>query len=157
MKRGRCLHDAVNAPDQQKMLQQHERLMLLWFAAFATSVIVFGLLALTADSWWPERTRLAADMDHSLAVVLFSLGFLNVLLSAIIRMFAPTRLRKNADTQSVANLARGLAILSLVLCETPAFFGLAYVLFGGDIQPAAFLFSFSLTCMAGHYVARIRP
>lgn len=131
--------------------------MLLWFAAFAASVVVLGLLGLTADSWWPARTRLAADMDHSLAVVLFSLGFLNVLLSAIIRMFAPTRLRTDADTQSVANLARGLAILSLVLCETPALFGLAYVLFGGDIQPAAFLFSFSLTCMAAHYVARIRP
>ena len=139
------------------MLRQHERLMLVLFGAFAASVIFLSLLALTADSWWPERTRLVADMDHSLAVVMFSLGFLNVILSAIIRMFAPTRLRKGADTQSVANLSRGLAILALALCETPALFGLAYVLFGGDILPAAFLFSFSLTCMAAHYVARIRP
>lgn len=151
------MHDAMSAPDQHEMLRRHERLMLVLFWGFAASVIFMGLLALTADTWWPERTWLAADLDHSLAVVLFSLGFLNVILSAIIRMFAPTRLRKGADTQSMANKARGLAILSLVLCETPALFGLAYVLFGGDIRPAAFLFSFALTCMAAHHVMRLRP
>lgn len=147
----------MSAPDRQEMLRQHERLMLVLFAAFAASVFVMGALALTADYWWPERTRLEAEMNRLLAVVMFSLGFLNALLSMLIRVFAPTRLRKDADTQSVANLSRGLAILALALCETPALFGLAYVLFGGDILPAAFLFSFSLTCIAAHYAARIRP
>ena len=157
MSLGGWLHGAVNAPNQQEMLRQHERLMLVLFVAFAASVILLGSLALTVDGWWPERTRLTTGVDHPLAVVMFSLGFLNVLISALIRVFAPTRLRKDADTQSVANLARGLAILSLVLCETPALFGLAYVLLGGDVRPAAFLFSFALTCMAAHYAMRIRP
>jgi F0F1-type ATP synthase membrane subunit c/vacuolar-type H+-ATPase subunit K len=139
------------------MLRRHERLMLVLFAAFTASVVFLGLLALTADQWWPERPRLEAEMNRSLAVILFSLGFLNVLLSMFIRVFAPTRLRKDADVQSLANLSRGLMILAFALCETPALFGLAYVLLGGDILPAAFLFSFSATSIAAHYAARIRP
>jgi hypothetical protein len=139
------------------MLRRHERLMLVLFAAFTASVVFLGLLALTADQWWPEQPRLEAEMNRSLAVILFSLGFLNVLLSMFIRVFAPTRLRKDADVQSLANLSRGLMILAFALCETPALFGLAYVLLGGDILPAAFLFSFSATSIAAHYAARIRP
>lgn len=131
--------------------------MLMLFAGFAASVAGMGAVALTVDAWWPDRTRLAADMDHPLAVVVFSLGFLNVLLSALIHVFAPTRLRKDADVQSLANLSRGLMILAFALCETPALFGLAYALLGGDLRPAAFLFSFSLTSIAAHYAARIRP
>jgi len=131
--------------------------MLVLFAAFTASVVFLGLLALTADQWWPEQPRLEAEMNRSLAVILFSLGFLNVLLSMFIRVFAPTRLRKDADVQSLANLSRGLMILAFALCETPALFGLAYVLLGGDILPAAFLFSFSATSIAAHYAARIRP
>jgi hypothetical protein len=147
----------MSAPDPQEMLRRHERLALVLFTAFTASVVFMGLLALTADQWWPDRPRLEAEMNRPLAVILFSLGFLNVLISMLIRVFAPTRLRKDADRQSVANLARGLVILSFALCETPALFGLAYVLFGGDILPAAFLFSFSATSLAAHYAARIRP
>jgi hypothetical protein len=139
------------------MLRRHERLMAVLFVAFATSVIFLGLLALSVDAWWSERKRLAGDEGHSLAVVLFSLGVLHVLLSAAIRMFAPTRLAKQAGPLSVARMARAVAILALVLCETPALFGLVYVMLGGDIRPAAFLFSFALTCMAAHYVTRLRP
>lgn len=151
------MHDAVSAPDPQATLRQHERLMLVLFTAFAASVFVMSALALTADHWWPERTRLEAEMNRLLAVVMFSLGFLNALLSMLIRVFAPTRLRKDADVQSLANLSRGLMILAFALCETPALFGLAYALLGGDLRPAAFLFSFSLTSIAAHYAARIRP
>jgi hypothetical protein len=139
------------------MLRRHERIMAVLFVAFAASVIVMGLLALSVDAWWSERKRLAEDADHSLAVVLFSLGVLHILLSVVIRMFAPTRLPKQADLPSVANMARAVAILALVLCETPALFGLVYVMVGGDIRPAAFLFSFALTCMAAHHVMRLRP
>ena len=151
------MHGSANTPDPQEMIRGHERLMLVLFAAFAASVVFLGLFALTADQWWPVRPRLEAEMNRPLAVILFSLGFLNVLISMFIRVFAPTRLRKDADRQSVANLSRGLMILAFALCETPALFGLAYVLLGGDILPAAFLFSFSATSIAAHYAARIRP
>lgn len=131
--------------------------MFMLFIAFAASVILVGLLALTIDTWQPWPRRPAEDADHSLAVVLFSLGVLHVALSAVIRMFAPTRLPKRPDPQSVANLARAVQVLTLALCEAPALFGLVYVILGGDIRPTAFLFSFALTCMAAHHVMRLRP
>jgi hypothetical protein len=82
---------------------------------------------------------------------------LHVFISALIRLLAPMRLQKPHDPLRVADLARAVAILACVLCETPALFGLVYVFLGGDLKPAAFFMSFSLTCIAAHYATRIRP
>ena len=131
--------------------------MAVLFIAFAASVILMGALTVSVQAWWPGRQRLADDEDHSLAVVLFSLGVLHVFISALIRVFAPARLEQPHDPLRVAAMARAVAIFACVLCETPALFGLVYVLLGGAIKPTAFFMSFSLTCIAAHYAARIRP
>ena len=78
-------------------------------------------------------------------------------MSAAIRMLLPMLLHGKTDPARMANAATGCTILALVLCETPALFGLIYVLAGGNTPPAAFFTVFALTCMTGHYAARIRP
>jgi len=139
------------------MLRRHERTTRMIFAAFGVAAVLTGLLTLTVDAWWPQRQRLALKDDRFLAGTLFAFDAFNILVSAAIRLFLPMFLRGKTDPASVASAATGCTILSLALCETPVVFGLIYVLAGGDTQPAAFFTGFALTCMAGHYVARIRP
>lgn len=127
------------------------------FAAFGVTAVLAGLLALTVDAWWPQRQRLALKDDRFLAGTLFTFGAFNVLVSAAIRVLLPMFLRGKTDFAALASAATGCTVLSLALCETPVVFGLIYVLAGGDTQPAVFFTGFALTCMAGHYVARIRP
>jgi hypothetical protein len=127
------------------------------FAAFGAAAVLAGILTLTVDVWWPQRQRLALKDDRFLAGTLFAFGAFNVLVSTAIRVLLPMFLRGKIDTASLASAATGCTILSLALCETPVLFGLIYILAGGDTQPATFFTGFALTCMAGHYVARIRP
>ncbi|MBM3890190.1 MAG: hypothetical protein FJ388_13840 [Verrucomicrobia bacterium] len=147
----------MSTTDPREMLRRHERVMAMLFVAFAASVVVLGAIGLSVDVWWPERERLAEEESRSLAVVLFSLGVLHVFISALIRVFAPARLEKPRDPLRVAQVSRAVAILACVLCETPALFGLVYMLLGGGVKPAAFFMSFALTCIAAHYATRIRP
>ncbi len=129
----------------------------MFFVAFGAAAVLTALLTLTVDTWWPHRPRLALKEDRFLASTLFALGAFNIFVSAAIRVFLPTLLRSKTGPAGVASAATGCMILSLALCETPVVFGLIYVLAGGDTHPAALFAAFALTCMAGHYMARIRP
>lgn len=127
------------------------------FAAFSAAAVLMALLALTVDVWWSHRSRLALTDDRFLAGTLFAFGAFNVLVSAAIRVCLPMFLCGKTDRAGVVNAATACTILSLVLCETPVLFGMIYVLAGGDTQPAALFSAFALTCMLGHYLARMRP
>ena len=129
----------------------------MFFVAFGAAAVLTALLTLTVDAWWPHRPRLALKEDRFIAGTLFAFGAFNILVSAMIRAFLPTLLRSKTGPAGLASAATGCMILSLSLCETPVVFGLIYVLAGGDTRPAAFFTAFALTCMAGHYMARIRP
>jgi hypothetical protein len=125
--------------------------------AFSAAAALLALVTLTVDAWWPHRQRMALTDDRFLAGSLFAFGAFNVLVSAAIRVCLPMLLRDKADPAGLAGAASGCTVLSLALCVTPAVFGLIYLLAGGDLRPAALFAVFALTCMAGHYVARIRP
>ena len=151
------MHDGVSAPDPVDMLRRHERRTRIVFVAFSAATVLIALLALTVDVWWPHRQRLELKDDRFLAGTLFAFGAFNVLVSAAIRVCLPMFLRGKTDPAGMAGAASGCMILSLALCETPAVFGFVHVLAGGETRPAALFAAFALTCMAGHYVARIRP
>jgi hypothetical protein len=95
--------------------------------------------------------------DRALVGIVFFLGILHVLISAVVRIFAAARAARAADRNGLARIALSVAIIAFALCETPALFGLVYVLLGGETFPATFFFTFSLTAIAAHHVARIRP
>ncbi|MCX6898415.1 MAG: hypothetical protein NT105_06915 [Verrucomicrobia bacterium] len=147
----------MSAPNPQEMLSRHERTTRMIFATLGVAAVLTGLLTLTVDAWWPQRQRLALKDDRFLAGTLFAFGAFNILVSAAVRLFLPMFLRAKTDMAGVASAATGCTVLSLALCETPVLFGLIYIVAGGDTQPAAFFIGFALTCMVGHYVARIRP
>ncbi|MCX6910939.1 MAG: hypothetical protein NTY01_23255 [Verrucomicrobia bacterium] len=147
----------MSASDPLEMLRRHERTTRMIFAAFGVAAVLTGLVTLTVDAWWPQRQRLALKDDRFLAGTLFAFGAFNILVSAAVRLLLPMFLRGRTDMAGLASAAMGCTVLSLALCETPVLFGLIYVLAGGDTQPAAFFTGFALTCMVGHYVARIRP
>ncbi|MBI5394228.1 MAG: hypothetical protein HZA91_02930 [Verrucomicrobia bacterium] len=136
--------------------RRHQRAMRWVFVAFAMSVIVMWIAALVVDASASQRRGIEAGRDREMMAIIFGLGVLHVLLSAGVRMFAQKQWAKAAGRAAAANIAVSTTVIALALCEAPTLFGFVFVLLGGDLLPANFFFTFSLTAMAAHYVARLR-